>query len=75
MAAAFVAFNAALFYPGVAAGFVGMVFGSGTSTPFYTPAWIPIVLIACLMALNAGQMVDVLKKNLAALKNRGVSVH
>jgi hypothetical protein len=72
MAIVFVAFNAALFYPGTATGFVRMVFGSGTTTPFYTPAWIPIVMLACLMAVNAKLMVNELKKNLAALKSKGM---
>jgi hypothetical protein len=56
-----VAFNAVVFYPGVAQGFVGMVFGSGTTTPLYTPAWIPFVMILCLFAVNARQMRDELK--------------
>ena len=74
MAVALVALNAALFYPGVAEGFVGMVFGSGTTTPFYSPAWIPALMIACLMAANAKPMLDELKKNVAILRRKGKGV-
>jgi hypothetical protein len=71
-----VAFNAIVFYPGTAAGFVSMVFGSGTTTPLYTPAWIPAVMLACLFAVNARQMGDELMKTVHALvsKVKGVSV-
>lgn len=63
-----VAFNAIVFYPGTAAGFVGMVFGSGTTTPLYTPAWIPAVMLACLFAVNARQMGDELMKTVHVRK-------
>jgi len=54
--------NLVVFYPGVYQGFVGMVFGSGDTTPFYTPSWIPLVMLLCLIAVNARQMVDELKR-------------
>jgi hypothetical protein len=38
-----------------------MILSSGDSTPFYTPSWIPLVMIVCLMAVNARQIVDVIK--------------
>jgi hypothetical protein len=56
-----VALNAVIFYPGTAQGFVIMVFGTGTTTPLYTPAWIPAIMLACLFAVNAKQMVEELK--------------
>lgn len=61
MAVVLVAFNAAVFCPGTAAGFVGMVFGSGAATSLYTPAWIPAIMLVCLFAVNGRQMVDELK--------------
>ncbi len=65
-----VAFNAIVFYPGTAAGFVGMVFGSGTTTPLYTPAWIPAVMLACLFVVNARQMSDELTKTANVLVSK-----
>jgi hypothetical protein len=65
-----VSFNAIVFYPGSAAGFVGMVFSSGTTTPLYTPAWIPVIMIACLFAVNARQMGDELMKTVNALVSK-----
>jgi hypothetical protein len=61
MAITLFAFNAALFYPGTAEGFVDMVLGSGTTTPLYTPAWIPTIMLVCLFAVNARQLIDELK--------------
>lgn len=58
MAITLVAFNAAVFYPGTAEGFVSMVFGSGTTTPLYTPAWIPTIMLVCLFAVNTRQLID-----------------
>jgi hypothetical protein len=69
-----VALNAVVFYPGTAGGFVGMVFGTGTTTPLYTPAWIPAIMLACLFAVNAKQMVDELKKTAYAFTSKGKSV-
>jgi hypothetical protein len=62
-----IAFNAVVFYPGTTAGFVGMVFGSGTTTPLYTPAWIPTIMILCLLAVNVRQMINELTKANRAL--------
>ena len=70
MVIGFVALNAVVFYPGTAGGFIGMVFGTGTTTPLYTPAWIPAIMLACLFAVNARQMVDELKKTVHALEAR-----
>jgi hypothetical protein len=69
-----VASNAVVFYPGVAQGFVGMVFGSGTTTPLYTPAWIPFVMILCLFAVNGRQMVDELKNRFGNLQRKSAVV-
>jgi hypothetical protein len=66
-----VALNAVVFYPGTAQGFIGMVFGTGTTTPLYTPAWIPAIMLACLFAVNAKQLVEELKKTANTIRNRG----
>jgi hypothetical protein len=58
MVLALSALNLVVFYPGVYQGFVGMVFSSGDTTSFYTPSWIPLVMLLCLIAVNARQMVD-----------------
>jgi hypothetical protein len=58
----FVVLNAAVFYPGVAAGFLGMVFGTGTTTPLYTPALIPAVMLILMYTVNAEPMVKELKR-------------
>jgi len=54
--------NIVVFYPGTAQGFVNMVLSSGTTTPLYTPAWIPTIMIVSLIALNIRQMVNELRK-------------
>ncbi len=61
MAITLIAFNFMVLYPGTAQGFVDMVLTSGSTTPLYTPAWIPMILIISLMAVNARQMIDELK--------------
>jgi hypothetical protein len=53
--------NFMLFYPGVAQGFVSMIFGTGLNTPFYESALIPIVAIVCLVAVNAKDMIGEVK--------------
>jgi hypothetical protein len=73
MAVVLVAFNVVVFYPGTAQGFVDMVFGSGTTTPLYTPAWIPLVMIICLFAVNASQMVNEFKNQLGKAQNKRLS--
>jgi hypothetical protein len=55
--------NFLVFYPGVAADFFGMVFGSGTTTPLYTPAWIPTVMLVALIAVNARAMINTVRKH------------
>jgi hypothetical protein len=64
MIIALVGLNIVVLYPGTAQGFVSMVLGSGTTTPFYTPAWIPTIMIASMLAINATQIVDELKNDL-----------
>jgi hypothetical protein len=66
----FAALNAVVFYPGVAAGFWDMVFGTGTTTPLYTPALIPAILLACIYAVNAKQLLLELKVNVQAVWGR-----
>jgi hypothetical protein len=39
-----------------------MVFGSGTTTPLYTPAWIPTIMLVSLIAVNTRQMIGEVKK-------------
>ena len=62
MIIALVGLNIMVLYPGTAQGLVSMVFGSGDTTPFYTPSWIPLVMIVCLIAVNARQMISEAKK-------------
>ena len=62
MIIAFAGLNALVLYPGTFQGLVNMVLGSGTTTPLYTPAWIPAVMIVCLIVVNASQMVEEIKK-------------
>jgi hypothetical protein len=57
-----VAFNAIVFYPGAAQGFFNMIVSSGDTTPFYTPSWIPLIMIVCLIAVNARQIALEVKK-------------
>jgi hypothetical protein len=57
MVSALVLSNVVFLLPGVAAGFVGIIFGSDYAEPFWTPAWIPLALILCLLAINAQAMV------------------
>ncbi len=61
MVIVFISANFMVFYPGTAQGFVNMVLGSGSTTPLYTPGWIPITMLVCLFAVNARQMVEALK--------------
>jgi hypothetical protein len=65
-----VAANFMVLYPGTAQGFLSMVFGSGTTTPLYTPAWIPTVMLLCLIGVNARQMINELKKGLHNIQTR-----
>ena len=62
MAGVFLALNFMIFYPGVGKGLIGMVFGSGATTPLYTPAWIPAIMLVALLAINAKAMVDLIRK-------------
>jgi hypothetical protein len=70
MILALAATNLVVLYPGVAGGFVGMVFGSGTTTPLYTPAWIPTIMLVALIVVNARQMADALKTWAVEVKNQ-----
>ena len=51
-AAAFVALNAALFYPPLAGGFFAMLLTSGLSTPPYYYTFIPLFTIVCLTSVE-----------------------
>jgi hypothetical protein len=58
---AFVASNILFFYPGTAQGFFNMVLSSGVTTPIYKFAWIPLIMLLSLIAVNAKQMFEVLR--------------
>ena len=62
MIIALVGLNIMVLYPGTAKGFADMVLASGTTTPLYTPAYIPTIMIVSLIAVNARPMVEALKK-------------
>jgi hypothetical protein len=64
MIIALVGLNIVVLYPGTAQGFVSMILTSGTTTPFYTPAWIPTIMIVSLIAVNGTQIVEELKNGL-----------
>ena len=53
--------NVVFLLPGVASGFVGIIFGSDYAEPFWTPAWIPLALILCLLVINTQAMVRHIK--------------
>jgi hypothetical protein len=61
MLIALFATNFMILYPGTGKGLFDMVLGTGSTTPFYTPGWIPIVMLVSLMIINAKQMVELLK--------------
>ena len=61
MVITFIAANFMVFYPGDAQGFVGMIFGSGSTTPLYTPGWIPTTMLVSLILVNGKQIIDSLK--------------
>jgi Glycosyltransferase family 87 len=56
--------NLVVFYPGVVQGFVKMILGSGTTTPLYTPAWIPTIMLVSLILINGRKMVEAFKNGL-----------
>ena len=53
--------NLMIFYPGAGQGFVNMILGSGSTTPLYTPAWIPTIMLVSLILVNGKQMFDALR--------------
>jgi hypothetical protein len=59
-ATTFVASNLALLIPGLGNGFLGMVFGSGISTPIYYYSFIPLFTLISLMAANFKELVAAL---------------
>jgi hypothetical protein len=62
---ALAASNLMLLYPGMGAGFLGMVFGSGITTPVYYYALIPLLTLMSFIVVNFKQVV-------AAFDYRGV---
>ncbi len=56
-AVAMVASNLMLLYPGMAAGFFGMVWGSGITTPLYYYSFIPFLTLVSLMIVNFKELV------------------
>ena len=71
--ATFAVSNAIALYPGVATGFIGMLLTAGGTTPFYTPSWIPLVLIVCLVAVNAKSIVSGVKRRVSYAQRNGHS--
>jgi hypothetical protein len=49
--------NVMLLYPGMGSGFLGMVFGSGVSTPLYYYSLIPLFTLLSLFAVNFKELV------------------
>lgn len=49
--------NVMLLYPGMGAGFVGMVFGSGITTPLYYYSLIPFLTLIALIVVNFKEVV------------------
>jgi len=49
--------NLMLIYPGMASGFVGMVFGSGVATPLYYYSLIPFFTLLSLMVVNYKELI------------------
>jgi hypothetical protein len=49
--------NVMLLYPGVGSGFLGMVFGSGVTTPLYYYSLIPCFTLMALIAVNFKEVV------------------
>ena len=73
MIATFATFNAMALYPGVAQGFIGMLLTAGGTTPFYTPSWIPLVMIVCLVAVNAKSIVNEIRQRVYYAQRNGHS--
>jgi Glycosyltransferase family 87 len=67
------AFNAMALYPGVAQGFIAMLSTAGGTTPFYTPSWIPLAMIVCLVAVNSKSMVNEIKQRVYYAQRKGHS--
>jgi|WetSurMetagenome_2_1015567.scaffolds.fasta_scaffold127007_1 hypothetical protein len=61
MVVTLIATNFMIFYPGVAKGFADMILSSGSSTPFYTPSWIPLIMLISLILVNGRRMFETLK--------------
>ena len=62
MVVVLLSFNFIVFYPGVYQGFLGMVLGSGDTTPFYTPSYIPLIMLLSLLAVNAREILLAMKE-------------
>ena len=60
--------NILLLYPGTAQGFLNMIQTSGITTPIYKFAWIPLIMLITLTAINAKQMLEILKHARVATK-------
>jgi hypothetical protein len=71
MIATFAVLNVMVLWPGVAGGFVDMLLSAGGTTPFYTPAYIPLVLIVCLFAVNTKEMAALVKQQIGHTQRSG----
>jgi hypothetical protein len=60
LVAALAASNLVLLYPAVGLGFLGMVFGSGVTTPLYYYSLIPLLTLLALIAVNFKEVVAAL---------------
>jgi hypothetical protein len=49
--------NLMLLYPGMGSGFIGMVFGSGITTPLYYYSFIPFLTLMALIVVNFKELV------------------
>ena len=73
MIGTFAVLNALVLYPGVALGFIDMLLTAGGTTPFYTPSWIPLVMIIGLIAVNAKGIVNEVKQRVNYAQRNGNS--
>ncbi len=53
--------NFPLLYPATMQNFLGMMLGSGLTTPVYYYAWIPILTVACLIVIDRKDIIPALK--------------
>jgi hypothetical protein len=62
--------NFLLFYPATATGFIGMVFGSGLTTPIYPYALIPLFTLASLIVVNGKEITETFSHAMSNCRRR-----